>query len=390
MTDRLYYRDAYLREFSATVVSVDAEHRHVVLDRTAFYPTSGGQPFDTGSLGATRVQDVIDGDDAIVHVVESVQGIEPGQRIDGQVDWTRRFDYMQQHTGQHLLSALCADAYGWPTTSVHFGDAYCTVDVAAPGIDSATLRAIETRANSIITSNRDVTVSFEDAATATGLRKPSDRDGELRIVTIEGIDRSACGGTHVGRTGEIGPMLLRRVEKSKGATRIEFLCGARAVARASLDADLLSRSSRSLSASPDELPGIVESLQQRLTEIERERKRLAADLARFEAREKWSEATADANGVRRIRLDVQGGAAKDAEPMVHALLGLGGCIVLAVGHKPWGVMLASAADTGFDAGAILKPALAGVGGRGGGSPRIAQGSVADEDGARAVASALGF
>lgn len=390
MTDRLYYRDAYLQEFSATVVSVDPEHRHVVLDRTAFYPTSGGQPFDTGSLGSTRVLDVVDRDDAIVHVVESIQGIEAGQHIDGHIDWARRFDLMQQHTGQHLLSALCADQYGWPTTSVHFGDAYCTVDVAAATIDGTTLREIEARANAVITSNRDVTVSFEDAATATGLRKPSDRDGELRIVTIASIDRSACGGTHVMRTGEIGVMLLRRAEKTKGATRIEFLCGARAVTRASADAELLSRSARALSAAPEEVPALVESLQQRLTDGERERRRLAAELAQFEAREKWNEAAPDAIGVRRIRLDLRDGAAKDAEPMVHALIGLGGCIVLAVGAKPCGVMLGAAADTGFDAGANLKPALAGVGGRGGGSPRIAQGSVADEAGADAVAKALGF
>jgi alanyl-tRNA synthetase len=390
MTDRLYYVDAYLAQFSATVTAVDPVHNRVVLDRTAFYPTSGGQPFDKGMLGATGVQDVVDRDDAIVHVVESTVGIEQGQRIDGRVDWTRRFDFMQQHTGQHLLSALCADGYGWPTTSVHFGDAYCTVDVAAPQIDSATLREIETRANAIITGNREVTVSFEDAATAAGLRKPSDRGGELRIIAIEGIDRSACGGTHVRRTGEIGCMLLRRAEKTKGATRIEFLCGARAVSRASTDADLLSRSARLFSAAPDDLPSLVESLLQRLIDTERERKRLATELARNEARDKWNQAATDTQGIKRIRLEVRDGAAKDAEPMAHALMALGGCIVLAVGAKPWGVMVASAADTGFDAGASLKSALAAVGGRGGGSPRIAQGSVADEHGAHAVAQARGF
>lgn len=390
MTDRLYYRDAYLREFAASVLSVDPAGRRVVLDRTAFYPTSGGQPFDTGLLGAAVIQDVVDEGDTVVHLVESTDGIEPGQRLDGRIDWRRRFDLMQQHTGQHLLSALLADQYGWPTVSVHFGDVYCTVDVAAQSISAPILKEIEVRANEVITSNRDVTVSFEDAATATGLRKPSDRGGELRIITIDGIDRSACGGTHVRRTGEIGAMLLRRAEKAKGAMRIEFLCGMRAVTRASADADLLSRAARTLSASPDELPSLVESAQQRITELERERKRLATELSRHEAQQKWNDAPADEHGVRRIRLDVQGGAAKDAEPMVHALIGLGGCIVLAVGTGPWGVMLGAAADTGFDAGANLKAALATVGGRGGGSPRVAQGGVPDADAANAVVRALGF
>jgi len=162
------------------------------------------------------------------------------------------------------------------------------------------------------------------------------------------------------------------------------------VTRASADADLLSRSARALSASPDELPALVESNLQRLTEIERERKRLATELARHEAKEKWTEAAPDQHGIRRIRLDVRDGAVKDAETMVHALMSLGGCIVLAVGAKPWGVMLAAAADTGFDAGANLKPALATVGGRGGGSPRIAQGSVADAEAAESLARTLGF
>jgi alanyl-tRNA synthetase len=297
---------------------------------------------------------------------------------------------MQQHTGQHLLSALCADGYRWPTLSVHFGDDYCTVDVAASSVDVATLREIERIANARITDDRPVTVSFEDAAAATGLRKPSDRAGELRIVTIDGIDRSACGGTHVRRTGEIGSMLLRRAERMKGGTRIEFLCGMRSVARASADAELLSRAARALSAAPEELPALVESQLQRLTETERERKRLAGELARFEAQALWNGATPGADGMRRIRLDLRDKPVREGEPLARELTALGGCIVLAVGTSPWGIMLATAADTAVDAGALLKPALAAAGGRGGGSPRLAQGSVADADAAETVAAALGF
>ena len=390
MTDRLYYTDAYLPTFTATVTTVDADRRGVILDRTAFYPTSGGQPHDVGRLRETTVTDVIDEEDRIVHVVESVSGITVGDSVTGEIDWARRFDLMQQHTGQHLLSALCADLYAWPTVSVHFGDDYCTVDVAAPAVDQATLREIERTANARITENRPVAVSFEDAATAAGLRKPSDRGGELRIITIDGIDRSACGGTHVRHTGEIGSMLLRRAERTKGATRIEFLCGARAVARASADADLLSRAARALSAAPDELPALVESQLQRLTDTERERKRLAGELARYEAQAMWNAAPPGADGVRRVRLDLRDKPVRDGEPLARELTALGGCIVLAIGTLPPGVMLATAPDTGLDAGGLLKPALAAVGGRGGGSPRLAQGSVAGPDVAQAVAVALGF
>jgi alanyl-tRNA synthetase len=264
------------------------------------------------------------------------------------------------------------------------------VDVAAPAVDGATLREIERAANERITENRPVTVSFEDAATAAGLRKPSDRAGELRIVTIDGIDRSACGGTHVRHTGEIGSMLLRRVERMKGGTRIEFLCGMRAVVRASADAELLSRAARALSAAPEELPALVESQLQRLTETERERKRLSGELARYEAQSMWSGVAPGADGVRRIRLDLQGKPVREGEPLARELTALGGCVVLCVGTSPSGIMLATAADTAIDAGALLKPALAAVGGRGGGSPRLAQGSVADPHTAEAVAAALGF
>lgn len=388
MTDRLYYTDAYLPTFTARITAIEPETRRVYLDRSAFYPTSGGQPHDIGRLGEAPVIDVVDEDSRVAHVVESVDTLAVGVAIEGQVEWSRRFDFMQQHTGQHLLSALCADGYGWPTTSVHFGDDYCTVDIAAAQVGMDTVREIERRANAAITTNIEVLVSFEDASAATGLRKPSDRAGALRIVTIAGIDRSACGGTHVRRTGEIGSMLLRRVEKTKGATRIEFLCGARAVRRASADADLLTRASRTLSAAPDELPGLVETQLARISELERERKRLAGELARHDAQERWNAAPVDASGNRIVQVTLEGRPVRDAEPLAQALSALGRCVVLVRSDTPHGVMLASAADSGVDAGALLKPALVAFGGRGGGSPRLAQGSIPDADAVRGVIDTL--
>ena len=390
MTHRLYYTDAYLEAFTATVIAVDQDTRSVYLDRSAFYPTSGGQPHDLGTLGAASVVNVIDENDRVAHVLASVETITVGQSIEGRVDWPRRFDFMQQHTGQHLLSALCGDDFGWPTLSVHFGADYCTVDVAAPQIDATALRGIEQHANAIITQNRKVSVSFEEAGAAQGLRKPSDRAGQLRIIAIEGIDRSGCGGTHVRRLGEIGSMLVRRVEKMKGATRIEFVCGARSVARARADADLLARAARTLSAAPEELPALVESQLQRVGELERERKRLVVDLARCEALALWKDAPVDANGIRRLRIILNNKPVRDAEPLAQALSALGTCIVLVLGDTPPGIMLAAAADSGLDAGSVLKSALAAVGGRGGGSPRMAQGSVPHTEALRSVAESLGF
>jgi len=390
MTERLYYTDAYQTSFSATVQELSDDAQRVYLDRTAFYPTSGGQPHDLGTLGGVSVIDVIDEDARIAHLLSAPLARPVGTTVDGRIDAVRRFDLMQQHTGQHLLSALFADQYGSPTVSVHFGADYSTIDVQGTGLDSNALQDAETRANALVFSNRDVTVSFEDAATAAGLRKSSDRGGTLRVVTIAELDRSACGGTHVRRTGEIGSVLLRGAERTKGNTRIEFLAGYRAVSRARADAALLSTAARHFTAAPDDVPLLVERQQQRVLELEREHRRLSNELARYEARSQWDAATANADGLRRIRINLEQGAVRDIEPLAQSLIALGACVVLASTRAPAGVLFAAAEDSGIDAGQTLRAALAAVGGRGGGSPRVAQGSVPDMNSLATLATTLGF
>lgn len=390
-TIRLYYDDAGLTDFDATIVELRDGGRIVVLDRTAFYPTSGGQPHDLGTLGGIAIGDVVDEEAVIAHHLAAPVAAAVGATVSGHIDTVRRFDHMQQHTGQHLLSAWLTDRYGWPTVSVHFGDEASTVDVAmADGAavpTSEELAVIEREINACAVADHRVTVSYEEASTAIGLRKASDRDGVLRLVTIDGLDRSACGGTHVSSTGAIGPILLRRAERSRGNLRIEFLCGHRAIARARRDADLLVRTARPLSASADELPGLVDQMQQRLTELERERKRLLLSVAVFEAEQLWHEAPVDASGRRVIRRQVEG-TVRDHEPLAQSLTQRGGCVVLFT-TESGGVLYAASADTGVDAGQRLKPALAAVGGRGGGSPKLAQGTVPPERLADLVSALLG-
>jgi len=377
MTDRLYYTDATLLEFSATVAAVRHDGHHLVLDRTAFYPTSGGQPHDVGMIDAHAVVDVMDDDDHIVHALDRPWSGAVGDVIAGHVDAARRFDHMQQHSGQHLLSALLADAYGWPTVSVHFGEVMNTVDVAAADVPVDVVVEIETRVNRLAAEDRAIRVSFEDAATAAGLRKPSDRGGMLRIVTIDGIDRSACGGTHVSSTGAIGGMLLRRVERTKGNTRIEFVCGLRAVARARGDHTLLSSAARLFTASTEELPTLIAAQQARWAELEKDHKRLVGELAGFQARVLWDGAAPDANGVRWFMLPPASGAVREAEPLLRALLAVGPCVVLASSPSTNGLLLGTSESSGVDAGQVLRTALQAVGGRGGGSPRVAQGAIPD-------------
>lgn len=388
MTHRLYYTSQRLTGFSATIVALEHDGTHVILDRTAFYPTSGGQPYDTGVLGGIPVVDVIDEDDREVHICAAPVAYNVGDTIEGVINWQRRFDHMQQHTGQHLLSAHLADQYGWPTLSVHFGDTSSTIDVTASDIPPNLVEAVEVEVNLLAAQNRAVTVAFEHAEAAVGLRKASNRSGELRIVTIDGIDRSACGGTHVSNTGEIGAIMLRRAERTKGHVRLEFICGARAVSRARNDAQLLGAVARLFTAAPESVPALVETQQQRVTELERDRKRLQGELATYHAQALWDASAPDGSGVRRIQLPAYATPVKDADTMVQALLAIGPCVVLALSPTTGGVMLGASDGSGVNAGAVLKSYLQSVGGRGGGSPRVAQGNIPGAFDVEAIAHAL--
>src|SRR5580700_9724937 len=227
MTERLYYTDSYLRDFAARITARADDGRTVYLDRTAFYPTSGGQPFDTGSIAGVAVLDVVDEDGRIAHKLAGVleSGVVEASPVEAatvacDVDWARRFDHMQQHTGQHLLSAVFEELFHLKTVSFHLGAESATIDIEGGAVEARSILDAERRANEIVFENRPVTVEFQDAVEAQGLRKPSDRDGTLRIVSIDRLDRSACGGTHVRSTGEIGPILLRKLDKIRQTVRV--------------------------------------------------------------------------------------------------------------------------------------------------------------------------
>ena len=386
MTNRLYYTDAYRTTFSASVVDRSDDGLRIYLDETAFYPTSGGQPHDRGLLGSMTVVDVVDEEDRIAHVL-SLPLDAARTRLDGLIDWNRRFDHMQQHTGQHLLSAVFEDLFGAKTLSVHFGPDYSTLDVDAESISRTQLVAGGERANAIVAEGRPVSVTFEDSAAASGLRKAPDRAGTLRIVSIAGIDRSACGGTHVRSTSEIGTVLLRSVEKVRKSTRIEFVCGLRAVRRARKDFESLAAIGASLSASLDDAAGLVAAQSERLKEGDNARKKLEKDLAVFRARERYDAATADASGVRTILIR-DAGSIDELRALAQASFALPKVVVVGALNSPPSVLVAASEDSGVDAGKILKERLAAAGGRGGGSPRLAQGSVPDLAAVESVVASL--
>jgi alanyl-tRNA synthetase len=376
MTERLYYSDSYLREFRAHVTASEDAGRRLYLDRTAFYPTSGGQPFDRGTLGGVAVLEVVDEEDRIAHVLSAPLEILSAPlgvaEVAGSIDWSRRFDHMQQHTGQHLLSAVFEELHRIRTVSFHLGAESSTIDLQTAELDQARLEAVEERCTQIVGEGRPVSISFEDAATATGLRKESARDGTLRIVSIEALDRSACGGTHVRSTAEIGPILIRKLEKIRGNMRVEFVCGLRAVRQARADYHALAAIARTLSTPLDRAAEAIAAQAERIKTLEKTAHRQALDLAAREGRELHAAAQPDESGLRRV---TERRAIDEAtRARAQAFTACGKAVYLAVCADPPSLLLAASADSGVDAGARVKAAVAALGGRGGGNPTIAQGS----------------
>jgi len=373
MTERLYYRDCYLQQFRARVLESADDGRRVYLDRTAFYPTSGGQPFDIGTLGGANVIEVIDEDDRVAHVLDAPIKFD---EVDAQINWFRRFNHMQQHSGQHLLSAVLEELFKIPTVSFHLGAEVCTIDVAAPALTSIQIDRAEERCAEIVGEARPLAITFEDAKADLGLRKESQRTGTLRVVAIHGIDRSACGGTHVRTTAEIGHVLIRKTEKIRGNTRLEFVCGLRALHQARADFRTLQELSRQLSAPASETPGLVSAQLERIKALEKTNQRLASEVAQREGREQWAVTPPDAQGIRSAVERVEQGAIDDAiRTRAQAFVAQGRAVFLAVSKNPPSVLLAASTDSGIHAGDRVKSAITGAGGRGGGNQALAQGSL---------------
>ena len=373
MTERLYYREAGLLAFDATVIAHAGDAQRVVLDRTAFYPTSGGQPHDIGVLGAALVLDVIDEGNRIVHVTSAPVPLGP---IHGVVDGVRRRDHMQQHTAQHLLSALAADRLTWETASVHFGAEHSTIEFAAPTTTERQLADLARWANDVVADARAITVGFEDAPTAerVGLRKPSGRTGEIRVLTIAGIDRSACGGTHVSRTSEIGSVFVLGVERVRGNSRVSFVAGERALTHARASDATLAALARELGCAWSELGTLVPARQHDLKTARDQVAKLEQEVAASRVWKLYNATAPESDGLRRITHLAPGESAGLLRAMAQAVAPLERALFVAIGGSPAAIHLATSADSGIDAGATLKLTLAAVGGRGGGSERVAQGT----------------
>jgi len=268
-THRLYYDDSYLQEFDARLLRCIAAEPlqtasgtvgvwEVVLEQSAFYPNSGGQPNDLGSIAGAKVLDVRDAGEEIAHIVD--RQLAEGN-VHGSIDWARRFDHMQQHTGQHLLSAVFHERYGLPTVSFHLGEELCTIDLRGPEPTAEVLEGAQRAANEIVFQDRAVNVRYGtlEELSAQGVRKEVEREGILRAIEIESADLQPCGGTHVKSTGQIGLILVRRCTKIRQDWRVEFACGGRASRFAGNDFQLLRRIGEHLSCAPEQAVAAIDN-----------------------------------------------------------------------------------------------------------------------------------
>jgi alanyl-tRNA synthetase len=385
-TNRLYYQDCYLSSFPAHVIDSADDGRRIYLESTAFYPTSGGQPHDTGSLGGQMVIDVIDEGDRIVHVLA---GSLRQTHSEGRIDWPRRFDHMQQHTGQHLLSAVFVQLFGAQTLSFHMGAEVSQIELSMKELTDAQIDAVEQRANAVVWEARPVNVLFEEADAALELRKASDRSGMLRVIEISGLDRSACGGTHVRSTAEVGPIHIVKIDRVRGNIRAEFVCGGRALRSTKQEHRTLMAVSRIASTRPDTLPDYLAALKNRLSEVEKSEQRLHTELARRDGEQAYREAAVSEDGIRRLFLQVP--VIDDAiRTKAQAFARLPKALLLVAATETKAVLLACSQDFGVHAGTVLKEVLPAVGGRGGGSATIAQGVLPDGEVLQRLKAQLGF
>jgi alanyl-tRNA synthetase len=373
MTERLYYTDAETLEFDARVTESanTGGQPSVVLDRTAFFPTSGGQPFDTGTLGDAQVVDVIDEGERIVHVLS--MPLEPGRLVHGAIDAARRRDHMQQHTGQHILSAAFDRLFASRTVGFHLGADACTIDLAKPVPAADVERAVD-EANRVVWEDRPVVVRFAsaDQARAAGLRKESQRDGELRLVEVADFDLSACGGTHVARTGAIGIIAVTGTEKVKGGLRVSFVCGRRALDQLRLLRDAVSGSLRALSVLPAELPDAIRRLQADSKTLRKRASDLQVALAGQEA-ERLLALAARNEAAAIVATVLDGWEAAGLRAIASSLIARGPMqVVLATREPPVSIVVAQSSATGADAAGVVARLTALFGGRGGGNRELAQ------------------
>src|SRR6202166_5067583 len=401
-TKRLYYDDAFQREFTAEVLSCEPGTGaalggtaaletsagattlstpsgplwRVKLDRTAFYPSSGGQPHDTGRLGDAHVVDVLDEEDEVIHVVDKPIEIAS---VQGNIDWERRFDHMQQHTGQHVLSAVFHSRFSLPTVSFHLGSDVCTIDVRGQEPTQEILDSAMAAANDVVYADRAVNVKYGSAEelAAAGVRKTVERSGTLRAIEIEALELQPCGGTHVRRTGQIGMIFVCGVSRIRQDWRVEFACGRRAERLAREDFATLRAVAQRLNCSPQEALAAAERV---VTERDAHFKSARASmqrLAQMDARAAVHQIEIGADGLRVVAKLFGDDPPEYVQAFAREVAQAENTVALVVRSECGHIFFSQHPSAKKDMNALLGEALKHVGVKGGGSRDSARGRLAD-------------
>ena len=400
MTERLYYHDSFLYEFDAEALgeTVGPDRPALILDRTAFYPTSGGQVCDTGWIVAEdqrklRVAEVGEREDgAILHYLESAPALEKGTRVHGLIDVDRRRDHMQQHSGQHVLSAAFVRLFNMATVSFHMGVDYCSIDLDTKSLSSDQVQAAEALANDVVTEDRPVAIRFvtQEEARNLGLRKlpPMEKD-QLRLIDIHDFDLTACGGTHVSGTGQIGCILLRKTEKVTQGWRVEFVCGKRAVATARRDYATLTEAAGLFSSHLWDVPQQIRKTQEEARASRKSREQILEELADLQAARLLVE-TPETAGRKIVIRSYPDRDLTFIKLLAQRLTRQSAQVVALLGStsNPPALVFAESPGLPFDMGALMREALAELGGRGGGSKEMAQGGPGKVEGLEEFLAAL--
>ena len=386
-TRRLYYDDSYMQNFEARVLSClpgspvqgssgTRPGWEAILDQTAFYPTSGGQPNDLGLLGEAEVLDVRDEDEEIVHIVD--REVEVGQ-VTGCVNWPRRFDHMQQHTGQHLLSAMFQERFGLPTVSFHLGDELCTIDLRGREPSRDELLGGQRAANQAIFEDRRVTVRYgtADQLAELGVRKQVEREGILRAIEIESADLQPCGGTHVKSLGQVGLILVRNCNRVRQDWRVEFACGRRAERLASEDFERERSLASALSCAMDELPEAVDKLAAERDAHFKSLRGALQQLAEAKGAQMAAAAAADGSGLRIVCEVLRGAHTELLLPLATEIAKSERTVALLAMEETGQLVFAQNPAAGRDLAAVLKSVLAACPGKGGGSRDFVRAKLSD-------------
>ena len=382
MSKRLYYEEPYLQEFKGKIlekIKIDGKTA-LILDNTCFYPTSGGQPNDLGYIQSVPIVDVIEDNEKIIHVLKEGNEEECGDTVIGTIDWERRFDHMQQHSGQHILSAAFEKLWNADTVSFHLGDEVCTLDIMKDDITPEEVKRGEVLANNVVLENKPIKTYFvnKEEVNKLNLRKIPPQKGDIRIVEIKDFDICACCGTHCETTGEVGLIKILKWEKRGVKIRLDFICGKRSLKDYYWKNELIKNISNKLTIRDTELREAVERMLEERKETRKELREIKEKLQEYEAKRLIDESSIRDNGIKIINKVFKEKNFQEVRELVQKIINLDDNVVVLAGIKSKGegegvkILFACSRVLKYDMNRLIREAGKFIEGRGGGAPNFAQ------------------